>query len=75
MIEKGVNKMLYYKTNKHVKIYTLKEVFELNKDELLTKKELSKHNISESIIKKCFHEINISKNKIYFWFGSRYQVN
>lgn len=65
--------MVYYKVNKEydgIKILSRRNLY-LISNELFTKKEIDKLKIFA--IDKVFTKIEISKNKTYFSFGSRFE--
>lgn len=70
--------MQYYKFIKDLRIYSKAGVIEFIKNELKTEKELK--NIlggifDKVILNKNIQKINLSKNKTYFSFGIRRQIN
>lgn len=67
--------MIYYKVNREydgIKILSRRNLY-LISNELFTKKEIDKLKIFA--IDKVFTKIEVSKNKTYFSFGSRFEKN
>ena len=68
--------MIYYKCIDDFNIYDRKksEHFDFIENELFTQKELLKITQNLKSVNVKFKKINISKRKIYWFFGSRQEI-